>query len=366
MPHRRAFLLGAIATFGGLARASAETPPDEAIHAILKQRIDVDQHGTGIVAGVLDASGRRLIAYGRPDTPDERALDGDTVFEIGSITKVFTALLLADMVHRGEVALADPVARYLPAEVKMPERGGKAITLLDLATYSSGLPNMPGNLHPNDPANLFADYTLGQLYSFLSNYTLLFDPGSHYEYANLGFGLLGHALARRAGQSYEELVIARICEPLGLESTRIALTPSMRPRKAQGHDVRRRLTPDWLMPTLAGAGALNSTASDLLMFLENCLGQRDTPLAPAMKMMLDTRRLGEAGMIAALGWFISTQHGDEIVSHAGGTRGFSSFVAFSTISRRGCVFLSNGQGLGNLEQFGFHLLNAGYPLFQKS
>jgi CubicO group peptidase (beta-lactamase class C family) len=120
-----------MATFGTLSRASAETLPDDTIHAILKERVDIDRRGTGIVAGVLDASGRRLIAYGRPDTPDERSLDGDTVFEIGSITKVFTALLLAEMVQRGEVALNDPVARYLPAEVKMPERGGKVITLLD-------------------------------------------------------------------------------------------------------------------------------------------------------------------------------------------------------------------------------------------
>ena len=366
MPHRRAFLLGAMATFGRLSRASAETLSDDTILAILKERVDVDQHGTGIVAGILDVSGRGLISYGRPDTPDERSLDGDTVFEIGSITKVFTALLLADMVQRGEVALTDPVARYLPAEAKMPERGGKAITLVDLATYSSGLPNMPGNLHPKDPANLFADYTLEQLYSFLSNYTLLFDPGLHYEYANLGFGLLGHALARRADQSYEDLVIARICEPLGLESTRITLTPSMRARKARGHDVHHRPTPEWVMPTLAGAGALNSTANDLFIFLENCLGRRNTSLAPALTMMLDTRRLGQPGMIAALGWFISTQHSDEIVSHAGGTHGFSSFVAFSTISRRGCVVLSNGQDINNFGQIGFHLLNAGYHLFQKS
>jgi CubicO group peptidase (beta-lactamase class C family) len=236
----------------------------------------------------------------------------------------------------------------------------------DLATYSSGLPNMPGNLHPKDPANLFADYTLGQLYSFLSNYTLLFDPGSHYEYANLGFGLLGQALARRADQSYEDLVIARICEPLGLESTRITLTPSMRARKAQGHDVRHHLTPDWAMPTLAGAGALNSTANDLFVFLENCLGRSNTPLTPALTMMLATRRLGEPGMMAALGWFISTQHSDEIVAHEGTTQGFSSFAAFSTISRRGCIVLSNGRDVNNFGQIGFHLLNAGYHLFQKS
>src|SRR5208283_4407870 len=125
------------------------------------------------------------------DKNDKRALDGDTVFEIGSITKVFTALLLADMAQRGEVALTDPVSKYLPKGVKMPGRNGHAIMLQDLATHTSGLPRLPSNMKPKDFMNPYADYTPELLYQFLSSYELPRDPGSKWEYSNLGAGLLG-------------------------------------------------------------------------------------------------------------------------------------------------------------------------------
>jgi D-alanyl-D-alanine-carboxypeptidase/D-alanyl-D-alanine-endopeptidase len=130
-----------------------------------------------------------------------------------------------------------------------------------LATYTSGLPNMPDNFAPKDPLNPFVDYTVDQLYAFLSGYTLKYEPGTHYEYANLGFGLLGHALARRAGKSYEALLVERNCDPLDLRSTRITMTEGMQSRLAQGHNRRLEPAPLWDFPTLAGCGAVRSTTS---------------------------------------------------------------------------------------------------------
>src|SRR5205823_14852796 len=144
---------------------------------------------------------------------------------IGSISKVFTSLLLSDMVQRGEVALTDPIAKYLPAGVKVPERGGRSITLVDLSTHTSGLPRLPSNLNPKDQSNPYADYSVEQLYQFLSSYTLPRDIGAMYEYSNLGGGLLGHVLARRAGTDYETLMVSRIAGPLNMSSTRIVLSP---------------------------------------------------------------------------------------------------------------------------------------------
>src|SRR5512132_4333622 len=138
---------------------------------------------------------------------------------MGSATKVFTSLLLADSVRRGEVALSDPASKYLPPDVKIPERGGRQITLQDLATHTSGLPRLPSNLAAKDASNPYADYTVAQLYAFLSAYQLTRDIGSKYEYSNLGAGLLGHLLARRAGVDYETLVRTRITGPLGMNST---------------------------------------------------------------------------------------------------------------------------------------------------
>ncbi len=132
---------------------------DAEIRKILVDRIDVQHQSVGIVVGVLGPEGRRVIAYGQLDKGDPRALNGDTIFEIGSATKVFTALLLADMAEHHEVALDDPVAKYLPSGVKMPERNSRVITLVDLATHTSGLPRLPGNLNPKDPANPYADYS---------------------------------------------------------------------------------------------------------------------------------------------------------------------------------------------------------------
>src|SRR5262249_55292167 len=177
-------------------------PSDSAVRALLASRVqtfpDTGKHGTGIVVGLLDASGRRrILAVG---------VDSNGVFEIGSITKTFTATALADMVEHGEVGLDDPVAKYLPDSVHVPTRNGKQITLLDLATQSSGLPRMPSNMTPQDPMNPYADYSVQQMYAFLAGYQLTRDIGASYEYSNLGVGLLGHALALKAGTSYETLV----------------------------------------------------------------------------------------------------------------------------------------------------------------
>src|ERR1700685_4616941 len=218
-----------------IAAGSAAAPSDADIRQILVNRIDKEKQGVGIVVGVIDAKGRRVVAYGSLEKGDKRPLDGDTLFEIGSITKVFTSLLLADMAQRGEVRLDDPIAKYVPATAKIPQRDGQQITLVDLATHTSGLPRMPTNFNPKDPANPYIDYTEDQLYTFLSSYELTRDVGVKFVYSNLGFGLLGQGLARRNGTDYETLVETRICEPLGMKSTRITLTPEMEQRFAAGH-----------------------------------------------------------------------------------------------------------------------------------
>ena len=333
MPDRRAVMLGALAaSFAGF-RAHADVP---SIQAILQECVGKDRESTGIVAVVSGSAGSRLFTYGASGAADNRKLDGDTVFEIASITKVLTALILADMVERGEVAMSDPVAKYLPPSVKIPEYEGQPITLLDLATYTSGLPIYPDNYTgPN--------YTVDEFYAFLSGYTLKYRPGTHYQYANAGFGLLGQALARRAGKNYEALLVERVCDPLGLRSTRIIPTADMRSRLARGHDRHLASTPlSDNIPTLAGAYAAKSTANDLTVLLEACLGRRQTPLEPAVRRLLETRRpTGLPGHGTGLGWFISSNDDDEIAWKTGLNGGFNAFIGFSTSSHRGSIALSN-------------------------
>ncbi len=318
---------------------------------------------------MIDPSGRKVVSYGALEKGDPRALNGETVFEIGSVTKVFTSLLLSDMVQRGQVALTDPVSKYLPAGVRLPERNGRQITLQDLATHTSGLPRLPNNLKPKDAANPYADYTVAQLYEFLSSYQLSRDIGSQYEYSNLGGGLLGHVLALRAGMDYEALVRDRITGPLDMKSTGIALSPEMRARMAVGHDDQLKSVVNWDIPTLAGAGALRSTANDMLTFVAANLGFSKTPLAAAMAAMLNVRRpSGTSGLEVALGWHIFTSKDQDgmIVWHNGGTGGYRSFIGYDPKRRIGVVVLSNAETNTGVDDVGLHPLNPKAPLLDAS
>ena len=337
MFHRRQVLAGSmgaglLAFASGCATAAAAPPTRD----ILRQTIGEGEQGIGMIAVLVDEGGAHMTTYGSSGAPGV-ALNGDTVFEIGSITKVMTTLMLADMAGRGEVAFDDPVAKYLPPSVTLHERG-RPITLLDLATYTSGLPNQPGNFRPP-----LSSYTVDRLFEFLSAYVPNVEPGAHYEYANLGFGLLGVALARRAGKSFEELLIERVCDPLGLDHTRITLTDDMRRGLAQSHDRDRKPTPLLDLPaSLQGAGAVRSNARDLTVFLKACMGLERSPLTASFARLLETRRRTTlAGTDVGLGWFVSSNQSDEIVWKSGVTDGFKAFVAFSKRSRRGALVLSN-------------------------
>jgi serine-type D-Ala-D-Ala carboxypeptidase/endopeptidase len=222
---------------------------------------------------------------------------------------------------------------------------------------------LPQNLTPKDPGNPYSDYSVEQLYEFLSGYQLTRDIGSRYEYSNLGGGLLGYVLARRAGTDYEALVRSRICDPLRMSSTRITLTPEIKARLAMGHNSALESVENWDLPTLAGAGALRSTAGDLLLFLAANLGYTQSPLAPAMAAMLKVRRpTGQPGLDVALAWHIYTVNGKEIVWHNGGTGGYRSFMGFDPKARIGVVALSNTFTAVGVDDIGRHLLDPNVPL----
>jgi len=172
------------------AAIGADFPSDSEIRALLRDYIERDHWGVGIVVGIVDEHGSRIISYGKLDNGSSSQVDGDTLFEIGSITKTFTALLLEDMVARGEMKLDDPVEKFLPEKVKIPSKGGRKITLLDLATHSSGLPRD------------INDWTVQGMYDFLGRCQLISKPGTKVLYSNLGFCLLGHVIELRAGTNF--------------------------------------------------------------------------------------------------------------------------------------------------------------------
>jgi len=338
----------------------AEVTDDE-IKNILQDRIDRAKRGVGIVVGLVDEKGTRVITYGTASKDSKRPLDGDSVFAIGSVTKVFTATLLADMVERGEVSLNDPISKYLPKTVKTPTRDGKEITLFDLATQTSGLPRLPTNFAPKDPQNPYGDYSVDQMYAFLSGYTLSRGIGEKYEYSNLGVGLLGHILTLRAGTDYETLIRQRICKPLGMSDTKIKLTPDMLARLATGHNPALMSVPNWDLPTLAGAGALRSTVNDMLKFVAANLGLTKSPLFAAMqKAHQSVRETGQPDLTIGLNWHILKKFDSEMIWHNGGTGGYHSFIGLDKKNRRGVVVLSNSAN--DIDDIGRHLLVSQYPL----
>jgi CubicO group peptidase (beta-lactamase class C family) len=350
-----------------LAQSSAKSPflTDAEIRVMLVERIDREHRGVGIAVGVIDVDGRRVLAHGTLGKGDARPVTGDTIFEIGSVTKVFTALVLSEMVQRGKVELTDPIQKFLPEkhngkDVTAPERAGRKITLVDLATHTSGLPRLPHNLGMKDFANPYANYSVDRLYEFLSEYQLPRDVGSRYEYSNLGGGLLGHLLARRAGMEYEELIRSLICKPLDMKSTAITLTPEMKERFATGHNDKLAVVPPWDFASLQGAGALRSTANDLLKFLAANIGYTKSKLTDAMKAMFETRReTGQPGLGIVLGWHIAKRGAEELVWHNGGTGGYRAFIGYSPKHRRGIAIVSNTSI--TVDDLGLRLLNPAAP-----
>ena len=314
---------------------------DSALRAIVEERV-ATKRTMGIVVAVMEKGKPPRIQTAGISGIAGLPLDGNTVFEIGSITKAFTGALLADMVARGEVKLEDPVAKYLPTTVKVQSRNGKQITLLDLATQSSGLPRLPNNMRPADFTNPYADYSVQQLYDFLSSYTLTRDPGEQYEYSNLGVGLLGHVLALKGGKSYEAILRERILDPLGMNDTRIEMTPSMKQRMAQGFDAQGTPTHTWDLPTLAGAGALKSTANDLLKFLAANLDSTSTSVGKALAFAKVARHDADRpGNSIGLAWHIVDVFGTRAIWHNGGTGGFRTFIGMDDVRHRGVIVLTN-------------------------
>lgn len=325
--------------------------PDDVVNSINK-RIEFGLNPS-VVVGIIDKDGPHYFNFGRKSENGTEANE-HTIYEIGSITKVFTAILLAQQVNDGKLKLDDPIKNYLPPEVKIPQRGANEITFGNLSDHTSALPRMPLNFEPSDPGNPFADYTVDQLYLFLSGYELTRDVGSAYEYSNLAQGLLGHILALNAGLTYESLMVNTIAKPLRMKETKITLDEKMKMNLATGYDNGVEAE-NWDLPTLAGAGAIRSSTYDMLKFLSANLGYLKTPLQTAMKKTHEVRHDKAGGMSVGLGWHIMKGKNGDVIWHNGGTGGYRAFAGFVKETGEGVVLLTNSTA--SVDDIGFHLLN---------
>jgi CubicO group peptidase (beta-lactamase class C family) len=302
-----------------------------------------------VVAAVVRSS-VEISSAGTVGRTDQGTPDATTLFEIGSVTKVFTALALAKQSLAGLVDLDEPVRQLLPAGVQVPSRAGREITLRHLATHTSGLPRLPKGmlwrvlLHPNEP-DPYAQCSAELIFEGLSRTKLHAPPGDRFRYSNLGGGLLGLALASRAGTTYESVIDAEVCRPLGLTDTHISLDPARAERLAQGHTRKRKVTPLWNLNALAGAGALRSTAADLVTFVRAQLDPGTSQLADAIELTHQQKHQINRWAAVHLGWMGLRLHprfeSVDLIWHNGGTGGFRSWIGFIPAKQAGVVVLSN-------------------------
>ena len=340
-------------------RNSSTSALPSSVLSVIEARIASHRY-PGLVLGVVDERGLRYYGFGTKGLKDGRAPDEHTVYEIGSVNKVFTGLLLADRVKRGEVSLEDPIERYLPDEARAPRYENHPITLVQLSTHTSGLPRLPDNMAPKDWSNPNADYTRELLLDFLANYELSRAPGEQYEYSNLGSGLLGYFMAQSRGQTFEEMFVERIANVIGLDSTRVNLSPELQARLSIGTSDGVEVSA-WDTPTLSGAGGLRSTANDLTRFLAANLAPSSTPLGPAIKMTHESRAEALPGRVdVGLGWHIVKVEDSRFFMHDGGTGGYRSFVGFRFDKHMGVVLLTNSAV--DVADIGMHLLEPSLPL----
>ena len=344
-----------------LALAAAATPapkaitavagwvvPDDATVAALLDRQIGARDGVVAVAALVDHGKSRTVARGGAAIA--------TRFEIGSITKLFTALLLTEMASKGEVALDDPVAKYLPPET-LPERGMRAITLRDLASHYSGLPRLPANLVPAKVDDPYVDYTAPLMVKFLRDWQPNRAPGASFGYSNFGAGLLGYALGRAAHKPYAELLRERVLAPLRMEATDFGNggVPLAVP-----HDAAGRIVSPWHFAVLQSAGGLVSTAPDMARFAQALL---DPPpnLKHAVALLSDRPRPAGAAGTIGVGLFSLPTTGGKIYFHDGATAGFQSMLVLDQAAQRAAVVLINSAGAPPPAALAIHLVT-GNPL----
>ncbi|GHF33693.1 penicillin-binding protein [Kitasatospora xanthocidica] len=324
-----------------------------------------EPYATAVTVAVLHQGREQVRCSGHLGHERSAPCTPDTVFELGSVSKTFTALLLAGMAAGGELALADPVQSHLPPDWRpATARSTEPIRLLHLATHTSGLPRLPPGLLasavPNWAGNPYAAFGDDRLRTALARTTVRFRPGTRYRYSNYGVGLLGRALAETGGLPYGQLLAERVCRPLELTAT--GCSPDA-PDRAIGYR-RGRALPPWSIPGLPGAGAVRSSGADLLRFLRAHLdGPRPGCGGSALKEALDEvqrarLRRPHSSDELCLVWNRRHSGGRDLYFHTGGTRGFTAFVGFSPESATAVAALANtGPTLdGRFVQAGYELL----------
>jgi CubicO group peptidase (beta-lactamase class C family) len=317
----------------------------------------------GVSVGLIKNSNTEFFNYGVIERDSKLTPNENTVYEIASVSKTFTSILLAILQKEKLLDKDDSVTKYVPELANIPDF--KKITLYHLATHTSGLPNLPTKLiifnlfallRPSSAYQELSQFTKSDLIRFFSKSKLKTEPGTEWHYSNGTVGLLGHIFELVTNSSYDDLVKSKICDALGMTNTGINLLESHKNLMASGHSYFGKKINHWVAPAIEGAAGLYSTTSDLIKFLETNLGFIDTSISSELKYCHATRFVPKLSYFMknmmmpylgieldemALGWWVSKQNNQEILFHDGGTAGFSSFIGIEPAKKKGVVLLAN-------------------------
>jgi CubicO group peptidase (beta-lactamase class C family) len=333
----------------------------------LLQKIVDGKRAKGIAIGYVTPAGRCTLGVGESGNAARAQIDGETVFELGSITKGFTGTLLADMVAKGELKLDEPIGPYLP-KTAQGNAALAAITFKQLTTHTSGIARVPmtmafakaGLSNPLDP---YANYSEADFVKDLAN----IEPkkNASYEYSNTAVALLGLVLANRAGKPYAELVRERLLAPLGMNATTMGASKENDPLAAQPHSVKLTPTPAWNLGVFAPTGAARSNVNDMMKLIDAQLARKQPWLA-SQEQLIPHGRVGGLAYNWHIARLIGNNDGkekrDTLVWHNGGTFGSTSFVGFDVERGIGVVVLINTGALGLADEIAMHLWDRRMPV----
>jgi CubicO group peptidase (beta-lactamase class C family) len=341
-------------------RVSAQLSSDS-IKAIIKKEV-AGKRSKSIIVGIVDANGRKIFSEGVMSDENPVLPDENTIYEIGSITKIFTSMVLADMSLQHKLNLSDPISKFLPKKLKTPTRNGKEITLLNLATHRAVFPRFPYNVDPKDLDKPYADYTEKQLFEYVSNFKPDMDIDSRWRYSNTAYGLLGNILTSVSQKkNYETLIKEEICDPLHMNSTVITLTPELKKKMATGYSEYGKAVNLLDLSAIEGAGAFRSDINDMLTFAAANLGFISSDLFPAMELthIKQAKKDGNDGYVT-LAWTLWNDDGKNILFKDGGTPGFRTFIGIDKKNKFGVVVLSNSNN--GVTDIGNHILDPHYKM----
>ena len=322
----------------GLSSASSQNITEEWVEKMASPLVDRGI-ADGLSIGYVEGEHWGIVHLGTANQ-DKQTADFRTVYEIGSISKVFTSLLLADAVVRGEIDL-DAVAEVAnPAGIQFPTYNDTPITWIDLSTHRSGLPRLPTNFQPTDMVDPYRNYDSKEAAAFLKEYKLPRKPGESHEYSNFGVSVLGYMIAQKAGKSFEQLLQEKIAEPLGMIDCIVSSLDNQGQKLATPHSKFGSATPRWTFADLPGAGGVNASMRDMMRFAKAQLNPPSEELGEAIELAWKQHRDADAsGPAMGLGWLIK---GDgQTRWHNGGTGGSSSALFINRDSKCAVIVLCN-------------------------